>query len=47
MKKNIVYIGIGIFDSKFDRDKNGKVEPMSEIFIEVYGEDENLDYIPD
>ena len=44
-----VYVGVARYDSKFDRDNNGKVDPMSMIFIRVYGEDEfnELDYIPD
>ena len=49
MRNNLVYVGVARYDSKFDRDNNGKVDPMSMIFIRVYGEDEfnELDYIPD
>lgn len=47
MKENIVYVGDGRYDSKFDGDNDNKDESMSVIFIEMYGEDENLDYIPD
>ena len=49
MRNSLVYVGVARYDSKFDRDNNGKVDPMSMIFIRVYGEDEfnELDYIPD
>ena len=49
LAKDNVYVGVARYDSKFDRDNNGKVDPMSMIFIRVYGEDEfnELDYIPD
>lgn len=49
MKKSLVYVGVGRYDSKFDRNNDGIVEPTSMIFIRVYGEDEfnELDYIPD
>lgn len=49
MKENLVYVGVGRYDSKFDRNNDGRIERISRIFIEVYGEDEfnELDYIPD
>ena len=47
LKNNVENIGIGRYDSKFDFNKDGKVEPTSRIFIRVYEQDENLDYIPD
>ena len=49
MADDNVYVGIGRYDRKFDRNNDGRVERISEIFIRVYGEDEfnELDYIPD
>lgn len=49
MSSDNVYVGVGRYDSKFDRNNDEIVEPTSMIFIRVYGEDEfnELDYIPD
>lgn len=47
MAEDNFYVGIGRYDSKFDRNNDSKDEPMSVIFIEVSDYDENLDYIPD
>ena len=49
MASDNVFVGVARYDSKFDNNKDNKVDQLSIVFIEVYGEDEfnELDYIPD
>ena len=48
MKESLVYVGIGRYDSNFDKNNDGRVEPESWIYIKVTGDFEgdidNWDY---